>query len=61
MPPAESLSLFDTLGATSRRRLDAARRLVVARYGAGALTTLNRVPIALRDRRRQLAREESRR
>lgn len=54
LPQAESLSLFDTVGADSRRRLEAAKRFIVARYGTKALTTLGKVPIALRDRRRAL-------
>jgi len=60
IPTAESLTLFASVGAESRRRLEAARRFVVARYGTKALTTLGKVPVALRDRRRELAREARR-
>lgn len=54
LPQAESLSLFDTMGVDRRRRLEAAKRFIVARYGTKALTTLGNVPLALRDRRRAL-------
>ena len=60
LPQAESLSLFDNVGIENRRRLEAAKRFVVARYGSKALTTLGKVPIALRDRRRELVREATR-
>ncbi len=57
LPQAESLSLFDSVGVENRRRLEAAKRFVVARYGSKALNTLGKVPVALRDRRRELVRE----
>lgn len=60
LPQAESLSLFDSVGVENRRRLEAAKRFVVARYGSKALTTLGKVPITLRDRRRELVREATR-
>jgi hypothetical protein len=61
LPQAESLSLFDSVGVENRRRLEAAKRFVVARYGSKALTTLGKVPVALRDRRRELVREATKR
>lgn len=60
LPQAESLSLFDSVGIENRRRLEAAKRFIVARYGSKALTTLGKVPITLRDRRRELVREATR-
>ncbi|MCX6368452.1 MAG: hypothetical protein NTX57_17355 [Armatimonadetes bacterium] len=61
LPQAESLSLFDSVGVENQRRLEAAKRFVVARYGSKALTTLGKVPVALRDRRRELVREATKR
>ncbi len=57
LPQARSLSLFAPASAESLLRLESARRLILERYGAAALTTLGAIPLSLRDRRRSLARE----
>ncbi|WP_184203969.1 hypothetical protein [Armatimonas rosea] len=57
LPTATTLSLFETVPASCLGRLESTKRWIRARYGSEALTTLSKVPVSLRDRRRELVRE----
>ena len=61
LPTATTLSLFDTVPASCLGRLESTKHWIRARYGSKALTTLSKVPVSLRDRRRELVWEATKR
>jgi DNA polymerase IV len=60
LPTATTLSLLDSVSSVHLGRLESTKRLLASRYGSSAITLLGKMPITLRDRRRQLVSEAGR-